>query len=157
VNFGIKGKILPKTVEDGTPGGSAYLCIANATSPIGQGCDAASQQAYKGLMGKYAANIQKTACVQVMGGICVLSDFVNIQAVRSCLSSCKLILTLLDYLLHAALFLAVNNKSIIGHSPAVKHERDQSKLEAAQHSVYFKSYWHIILRVSISSAERLQV
>jgi len=70
----------PETVEDGTPGGSAYLCIANATSPIGQGCDAASKQAYMSLMGMLAGNTQNITCIQVMSGICVQSDFVSIQS-----------------------------------------------------------------------------
>lgn len=81
VHFG-GATVLPKTVETGTPGGSAFLCLANATSAIGQGCDAASQQAYSSFLGKQiATNTNSFMCIQVMNGVCVQSDFVSIQAV----------------------------------------------------------------------------
>ena len=74
----------PKTVENGLPGGSEYLCIINATSVNGQGCDEFSLNAMNTLMVMSAgANRTESQCVDVMYGVCMQFDFVDIGKVGS--------------------------------------------------------------------------
>ena len=86
-------------VEDhGTParvGGSVYLCIANATSPVGQGCDDTSVQAYKSFMNDhmFMSNNLTFTCmivtpVTVGVTVCAQGNFIHVEAVRSSVNTC---------------------------------------------------------------------